>query len=907
MRILWHIEPLYQVSSPTFKKGWADHFIALQVESLRVAGGFDFAVITNAALAPYVPSGIEVMVFSQAELLEIFGYAKTADDILNDFFQEDMRPGTLPPARLKAYAEVIRHRAGPWRPDMVISGTPMPWVRLACPEAVPLYFEYGFTSRPPFPESWYYDVEGTAAGYGLHAMRKAAQMPPGTQLAPECRRRLVAYKERVHSLIAEHNPFKVVIEEAHGRFRKLALLTLSGSLPFLYQVFQEQEDRFHTILEILGRLPADWGLVVVKHPNDADLIAPAAMEQLKIEYPNLIYDASFEHWLSASQYWYADVDVIISGFSACALQSLIWDKPLLTISHGHADAVAMGHIDDLPRMPACGPRSRDAYLYWLLTRYFVPDFLLQSPEWLSGYLRGLHGRMQDNTRASDPYAAHDPDEETFFLRLCEALNSNLPVFNNIPSQASLRQKNRELAKQQIVSASKSEEVKLKYKETELQCSRLEQENTRLHEELNSIYCSRRWRFTVPMVKIANTWRKIWVKLENLRSSAAEKKISERTAGGTDCTIYCSNICGRRGLDVKRLETYLRANRFTVHCDDEPGDILLFLGCAFNNSCEQTSLEQLKRLSRFYKKVFVLEGISMTVPEDRLRELAGRPVTVVPMYCWDMLDQYFCRGTRFHDTAFEHHSHVHGQDDIWDVQVSHGCADHCTFCGDKRVVGDLRSRPLPDVLEDCRRGLLGGFTQIRLLGDDVGAAGLDRNYSLIDLLDQCTLLPGITCLRLEEINVKYLIRHLDALDPILDRGILQYLALAFQHADDDILRRMNRGYNGKQLERLAVLLRRFGVVMRFHAIMAFPGETDAQLETLLGFITKQVFPSGSIFIFEPCAGTPAAALTGRFTAEDIRRKIDTVSARLEKAGYAVTPHLQTAAGLPDKLWVTRNEH
>ncbi len=42
-----------------------------------------------------------------------------------------------------------------------------------------------------------------------------------------------------------------------------------------------------------------------------------------------------------------------------------------------------------------------------------------------------------------------------------------------------------------------------------------------------------------------------------------------------------------------------------------------------------------------------------------------------------------------------------------IQVSHGCADHCAYCGDKKIVGELVSKPLQQCIAEAMRGIAKG--------------------------------------------------------------------------------------------------------------------------------------------------------------------------------------------------------
>lgn len=371
------------------------------------------------------------------------------------------------------------------------------------------------------------------------------------------------------------------------------------------------------------------------------------------------------------------------------------------------------------------------------------------------------------------------------------------------------------------------------------------------------------------------------------------------------SIVEAGLCGRRGLDMAKVRSYLRRNGFDADYGHRGGEILLFFGCAFNRSNEKHSLSRLNELAEKYRKVFVLEGLSMTVSPDAMLKEPHPELVIIPMDNMNRLDQYFARNIRYADCDEENFSCFSPQgSQTWYVQVGHGCADACSYCGDKKVVGALRSKPLEKVIAECRAGLNKGFASIRLLGDDVGVYGLDLGVSVFDLLEQITALSGLESLAIEEINIKYLIKDPGQLKKIASRDKFDTFCVAFQHANNDVLARMNRGYTREEVENLLAILHNAGVEVRFHAIICFPGETEAQFMELLQFLDTQKLKEGDIFIYQKRDYAPAAAFDGHLPQEDVRRRIESAKNLLTRDGYNVSPHFLGDDYLPDKLVITK---
>jgi len=112
-------------------------------------------------------------------------------------------------------------------------------------------------------------------------------------------------------------------------------------------------------------------------------------------------------------------------------------------------------------------------------------------------------------------------------------------------------------------------------------------------------------------------------------------------------------------------------------------------------------------------------------------------------------------------------------------------------------------------------------------------------------------------------------HVDEIVPLMARGlILPYLDVPFQHAHPDVLRRMKRPASGeKNLDRLLHWRELCPeIVVRSTFIAGFPGETEAEFETLLAFVREAQIDRAGCFAYSPVEGASANALPGAVPAE-----------------------------------------
>jgi ribosomal protein S12 methylthiotransferase len=109
------------------------------------------------------------------------------------------------------------------------------------------------------------------------------------------------------------------------------------------------------------------------------------------------------------------------------------------------------------------------------------------------------------------------------------------------------------------------------------------------------------------------------------------------------------------------------------------------------------------------------------------------------------------------------------------------------------------------------------------------------------------------------------------------NILPYLDLPLQHSHPEMLRSMNRPWQGQVndsvIERIKTALPQ--AVLRTTFIVGFPGETEAHFQHLLQFIQRHEFDHVGVFTFSPEEGTPAYHLPGQVPQSVMDERRDTL--------------------------------
>lgn len=198
-----------------------------------------------------------------------------------------------------------------------------------------------------------------------------------------------------------------------------------------------------------------------------------------------------------------------------------------------------------------------------------------------------------------------------------------------------------------------------------------------------------------------------------------------------------------------------------------------------------------------------------------------------------------------------------------VKVADGCDHACAFCTIPSIKGaQMSKRPL-HVLQEIVDLVGRGTKEIVLVAQDTIRYGADLGikHGLPDLLTQIVEgVPDLPWLRMLYIYPSPLtLRMVDVMAE--HDALLPYLDMPIQHADPTVLRAMNRPSSIDMTRRLIDHARAKmpDVVMRTTLIVGYPGETDAQFQTLLDFVQEQQFDHVGVFTYSPEPGTKAVAL------------------------------------------------
>jgi ribosomal protein S12 methylthiotransferase len=330
-------------------------------------------------------------------------------------------------------------------------------------------------------------------------------------------------------------------------------------------------------------------------------------------------------------------------------------------------------------------------------------------------------------------------------------------------------------------------------------------------------------------------------------------------------------CPKNQVDSQSMAALLEESGYLLTDDPATADVVIVNTCGFIAPAREESLAELKRLAAGKRpgQVLIAAGCLAELDPAMLQARVRRLDAVLGTRRWhDIADLLQALAERQVERP------------VWTgdsarpappldrrppgvtayVKIADGCNAPCAFCSIPRIKGPFRSRPPEAVIAEVQRLAASGYKEVILVAQDSTAYGRDLGEpdGLPELLRAiATAAPALPWLRLMYTYPQHISERL--LEAMAGTPMVcHYLDLPLQHAHPDVLRRMRRPSDPEALLRLLERVRATmpDVALRTAFIVGFPGETEAEFETLLGFVQDVRFDHVGVFTYSREPGTPA---------------------------------------------------
>ena len=354
---------------------------------------------------------------------------------------------------------------------------------------------------------------------------------------------------------------------------------------------------------------------------------------------------------------------------------------------------------------------------------------------------------------------------------------------------------------------------------------------------------------------------------SLRPDLVSAKLKKNLRDGQPTIGMVSLGCPKALVDSERILTRLRAEGYGVSPDYSGADAVIVNTCGFLDSAKAESLEAIGEALNENGKVIVtgclganpeyISGahpsvLAVTGPHqyEQVLDAVHKAVPAKPNPFIDLLPAANISLTP------RHYSYL---------KISEGCNHRCKFCIIPNMRGKLQSRPAHAILREAEKLVSNGVKELLVISQDTSAYGVDIKHAeakghrahIVDLARDLGSLGA--WVRLHYVYPYPFVRDLI---PLMAEGvILPYLDIPFQHAHPDTLKRMARPAAAtKTLDEIAAWREICPeITLRSTFIVGYPGETEAEFQTLLEWLEVAQLDRVGCFTYENVVGARATAL------------------------------------------------
>lgn len=396
-------------------------------------------------------------------------------------------------------------------------------------------------------------------------------------------------------------------------------------------------------------------------------------------------------------------------------------------------------------------------------------------------------------------------------------------------------------------------------------------------------------------------------------------------------------CNRRFLELTRIKKYLVENGFEVVAEAEAADIIFAATCAFKEKEENNSVANIEKFKKYDKKLIIYGCLPEIAPSkfekyldydhmapkdleriDQVFDNIQVPLAKVTdanliqmnsqsrglkSACEKVMEEFELSRDFFEWTLVSARKaalNFKKSNRSYYLFINRGCQGKCSYCGIKFAVGKVKSKPIAAVIDEFKTGLAKGYKNFVLLGDDLGAYGVDNHSTLPDLLTvlvaEARMHENGTAGRsnsapklwLKEVHPKWIVRYQHQLVELARSQYIFSILCPIQSGSDRILDLMNREHATADFYEAWEKIQQANSAIQWttQMMIGFPSETEADLEATLNLITRMRFDSVVIFPYHDKERTASSRIKEKISQNVIDRRVKRSKRHLRKKGIKV---------------------
>lgn len=343
--------------------------------------------------------------------------------------------------------------------------------------------------------------------------------------------------------------------------------------------------------------------------------------------------------------------------------------------------------------------------------------------------------------------------------------------------------------------------------------------------------------------------------------------------GSKPTIAITHLgCEKNRIDTEHMLGLLAQAGYGVDTNEELADYVIVNTCSFIEDARRESVRTLVELAENKKKIIIAGCMAQHFKEILLAEIPEAVAIVGTGDYQNIVDiiERVEAGERV-EAVSENPTFIADEtipryrtttEGVAYLRIAEGCDYNCSFCIIPQLRGKQRSRPIESIVREAQQLADEGVQELILISQ------ITTNYG-VDLYGEPKLAELLKALGKVDIPwIRLLYCYPTGItDKVIEaiattKNVLPYLDLPLQHSHPEILKRMNRPWQGRVndeiIERIKTALP--NAILRTTFIVGFPGETEQHFQHLLQFVKRHQFDHVGVFTFSPEEGTKAYNMT-----------------------------------------------
>lgn len=370
-------------------------------------------------------------------------------------------------------------------------------------------------------------------------------------------------------------------------------------------------------------------------------------------------------------------------------------------------------------------------------------------------------------------------------------------------------------------------------------------------------------------------------------------------------------CAKNLVDTENMLGLLRQSGVKITTDRNEADAIIVNTCGFIESAKSEAIDTILDVADLKKKnlkKMIVTGCLAQRYKPQLQE------EMPEVDCFISIEEYRQMGSILSKVLGVRISNDYGltprvlSGKPWMayLSISDGCVNRCAFCAIPYIRGDLKSRPMDEVVAEARRLVSEGVKEITLVAQDCTRYLFDVDHKphLSELLRELDQIEGI-----EWIRILYMYPD-EMQDDLIEtiahsRHVLPYFDIPTQHGADSVLRRMRRHTSRAEiLSRVQKIREEIpDAVLRTTLITGFPEETLEEHEETVSLVKEIQWNHLGAFTYSREEGTAAYAMNDNVPPEEKERRRAEIMAIQDEIAQN---HLKNLIGTESRVIVERTD-